>query len=390
MSEGGRTGASCSPQTMRVWVDITDASHVVFFAPIVRRLESAGHTVTVTARRFAGADVVLSRYGLGGVLTTGHRGGNLGTRAVGLVNRTAQLVSSAASGRFDVAAGSHASDFVLAAWTLAIPQMTFLDDERVRRIDALNLRLVDEVAVPDAVQPAALTDAGATPAKLFRYPGFKEEYYLYDFRPDRDAVLRLGVDRRSVVGVVRPPRAARRESAGGAAAARAAAAILADDERPLADLVRELARRRNVTIVLLARDAAQRDRFVAHAGTSVIAPVGLVDGASVLAAADFVLGAGGVMMREAAALGTPAYTLAWRSPSTVEAALLTDGRLRPVTGADDIALKKKARPFSVDAAPRDPGIFVARLAELASHTSRRARLGRLARDVGAGEAAPLV
>ena len=31
MSEGGRTGASCSAQTMRVWVDITDASHVVFF-----------------------------------------------------------------------------------------------------------------------------------------------------------------------------------------------------------------------------------------------------------------------------------------------------------------------------------------------------------------------
>src|SRR5665648_1181396 len=78
---------------MRIWVDITDASHVVFFAPLVRRLEDAGHTVTITARRFAGADLVLRRYGLGGVLTTGHRGGSLGTRAVGLVNRTAQPVS---------------------------------------------------------------------------------------------------------------------------------------------------------------------------------------------------------------------------------------------------------------------------------------------------------
>ena len=53
---------------MRVWVDITDASAVVFFAPVVRRLEEAGHTVTLTARRFAGADLVLRRYGLGGVL----------------------------------------------------------------------------------------------------------------------------------------------------------------------------------------------------------------------------------------------------------------------------------------------------------------------------------
>ena len=170
---------------MRIWVDLTDASSVVFFAPVVRRLEDAGHTVTLTARRFAGADLVLRRYGLGGVLTTQHRGGGLGTRAVGLVNRTAQLIGSASSGRFDVAAGSHASDFVLTAWTLAVPQMTVLDPDRLGRSNLVNVRLVDEVAVPEAVPVAGLTSLGATREKLFRYPGFKEEYYLHDAQPDR-------------------------------------------------------------------------------------------------------------------------------------------------------------------------------------------------------------
>ena len=163
----------------------------------MRRLEDAGHTVTLTARRFAGADLVLRRYGLGGVLTTQHRGGGLGTRAVGLVNRTAQLIGSASSGRFDVAAGSHASDFVLTAWTLAIPQMTVLDPDRLGRSNLVNVRLVDEVAVPEAVPVAGLTSLGATRDKLFRYPGFKEEYYLHDAQPDPDALARLGVDRRS-------------------------------------------------------------------------------------------------------------------------------------------------------------------------------------------------
>ena len=138
----------------------------------MRRLEDAGHTVTLTARRFAGADLVLRRYGLGGVLTTQHRGGGLGTRAVGLVNRTAQLLGSASSGRFDVAAGSHASDFVLTAWTLAIPQMTFLDPERLGRSNLVNVRLVDEVAVPEAMPVAGPhlarappgTSSSATPA----------------------------------------------------------------------------------------------------------------------------------------------------------------------------------------------------------------------------------
>lgn len=361
---------------MRVWVDITDVSHVVFFAPIVRRLEDRGHTVTVTARRFAGADLVLRRYGLGGMLTTGHRGGSLGIRIVGLVNRTAQLLGSASSGHFDVAAGSHASDFALAAWTLGIPQMTFLDDERLRRGNAVNVRLVDEVAVPEAIPPAALAALGAPPAKLFRYPGFKEEYYLHDMRPDPHVLARLAVDRRHVVGVVRPPRPSPVRAGGSAAPSEGGAR----SERALLDLVAELAGRRNLTLVVVARDEDQRSRFLAGGGRGLIAPHGpLPEAVSLLAAADFVLSAGGVMAREAAALGTPAYTVSQRPPSAVEAALLVSGRLKTAASAGEIVLRKKDDRLALSP-PRDPSVFADRLLELARRRSPRARLDRPRRD----------
>ena len=362
---------------MRIWVDITDAAQVVFFAPIVRRLEDGGHTVTLTARRFAGADTVLRRYGLGGVLTTGHRGGSVGTRTVGLVNRTAQLLGSASSGRFDVAAGSHASDFALTAWTLGIPQLTFLDDERLRRGNAVNVRLVDEVAVPEAIPPAALAALGAPPHKLFRYPGFKEAYYLYDFSPDRHVLASLGIDRRRVVGIVRP--------------ARGAGTAPAEGEAALSGLVCELAGRRHVTLVLVARDAEQHARFVALGVPGLVAPDEPVrDGASLIAAADFVLGAGGVMAREAAALGTPAYTVSLKPPAAVDAALLAEGRLRTAACAADIELRKKGDTRTTQVGPRVPAVFVDRLLELARRRSRRARLGRLARDAGNASSAPPV
>ncbi len=338
---------------MRIWVDITDASAVVFFAPIVRRLEGAGHTVTLTARRFAGAGLVLRRYGLGGVLTTQHRGGSLSTRAVGLVNRTAQLLGSAASGRFHVAAGSHASDFVLTAWALGIRQMTFLDPYRLGRSNLVNLRLVDEVAVPEAVPVAGLTSMGATREKLFRYPGFKEEYYLYDARPDPGALLRLGVERRRIVGVVRPAAPPGRAPAGGAAPA---------DEAALVRVIKELAGQRNVTLVLVARDQDQRRRLLALDLPDVLVPGGPVDGVGLLAAADFVVGGGGAMLREAVALGTPAYTLA-PSAGPVEAALLGDGRLLRVTTPGAIVLRKKDTRTSVSL-PRDPWLFADRLLDL--------------------------
>jgi predicted glycosyltransferase len=384
---------------VRVWVDITDAAHVVFFAPIVRRLEDGGHTVTLTARRFAGADTVLRRYGLGGVLTTAHRGGGVGTRAVGLVNRTAQLLGSASSGRYDVAAGSHASDFVLTAWTLGIPQMTFLEDERLRRTNAVNLRLVDEVAVPESISTATLAAFGAPAEKLLRYPGCKEQYYLYDVRPDPEALARLGVDRRHIVGVVRPPSpappraSAARPAAPGTGEPARSAPPQADapaGEATLAELVRTLAGRRNVTLVVVARDREQREHFLGpDAPRGLVVPDGPVDGVGLIAAADFVLGAGGALEREAAALGTPAYTIARRVAGAVDAALVAEGRIRPVADTGDLVLHKKdAR--TAQASLRDPSLFVDALLQLARHRSRRARLGRLMREAGDSGPEPLV
>ena len=359
---------------MRIWVDITDASAVVFFAPVIRRLEDAGHTVTLTARRFAGADLVLKRYGLGGLLTTQHRGGGLGTRAVGLVNRTAQLLGSASSGRFDVACGSHASDFVLTAWTLAVPQMTFLDPDRLGRSNLVNVRLVDEVAVPEAVPVSALAGMGAARDKLFRYAGFKEEYYLHDAQPDPDALARLGVERRRVTGVVRAPAPRMRVPAGESPES---------DEDRLIEVLAGLAGRRKVTLVVVARDQAQRQRILALGLPEVLVPDGPADGVGLMAAADFVVGLGGVMLREAAALGTPAYTLS-ASAGPVEASLLGDGRLTRAATADDIVLRKKDTRTTV-AAPRDPSLFCDRLVALGGGQSHRQRLGRLVQDASREE-----
>ena len=55
---------------MRVWIDITNSPHVLFFAPIIRRLEAQGHTVTLTARKYAQTEQLLSRYGLAAVITS--------------------------------------------------------------------------------------------------------------------------------------------------------------------------------------------------------------------------------------------------------------------------------------------------------------------------------
>jgi hypothetical protein len=352
--------------TLRVWVDITQASDVVFFAPIARRLENLGHTVTLTARRFESADLLLRRYGFAAMLSGRHRGGGLGARAVGLANRTRQLLHSAGDRRFDVATGSHTSDFLLAGWTLGIPQLTFVEEDDLRHGAATLMHLADHVAIPDALMSGASGSKLVGCGNVIGYPGFREEYYLHDVHPDPSALQRLSVDRRHVVGVVRPPRPVRGRHG----------AAPAPGEAELAGLIRTISSRRNVTLVLLARDHEQRERLMAVGGRGLVAPEGMADGIGLLAAADFILAGGSVMTREAAAVGTAAYVVTGRKAlGQIERSLVSAGRLTIVSGPDDIILRKKDR-LSASLEPRDPQRFVNELLVLARRRPRRTRLPR--------------
>ena len=347
---------------MRVWVDITDPSHVLLFAPVVRRLEGEGHTVTVTARRFAQTELLLKRYGLRAVITGHHRGSGLAARVVGLAGRTAHLIASAREGEFDVAVGHDANDLALAAWTLGIPQLAVLDDERPSRSRHLNLRLVDAVAAPDAIPLARLHRLGVGPEKVLRFPGFKEEYYLYDFEPDTQVLEQIGVTGRRIVGVVRP--------------ANAALPNYSARARTVDHLLSELAGTRNLTLVVIPRSDEQRQHFLGLGLKNVVVPGEAVDGLSLIAAADFVVGTGRVMMREAAAIGTPAYTLSTEPPGAVDERLIAERRLRQAASAADVVTRKKDTRTAPNP-PRDPQLFVDQILALACRRHAGSRLDRL-------------
>src|ERR671912_543622 len=67
---------------------------------------------------------------------------------------------------------------------LRIPNTTMFDYEWATLQHHVICRLATSVLVPEAIPPERLRRYGATPPKLVRYPGLKEEYYLADFEPD--------------------------------------------------------------------------------------------------------------------------------------------------------------------------------------------------------------
>jgi predicted glycosyltransferase len=49
---------------MRIWIDLANTPHVLFFEPVIRELERRGHAITLTARRFASTLPVAMACGL--------------------------------------------------------------------------------------------------------------------------------------------------------------------------------------------------------------------------------------------------------------------------------------------------------------------------------------
>src|SRR2546430_10797960 len=295
---------------MRVWIDLTNSPHVLVLRPVVQLLRARGHEVEVTARDFAQTLQLCARFGIEPTVVGRHRGGRVAAKALGFASRSAALARWARGRRFDLAVGHGSNDVSVAAALLRVPASTAFDYEWASVQHNVNCRLARAVVVPDAIPPDRLRRYGATPAKLRRYEGLKEEYYLADFEPDDRVLGELGLDRDQPLAVVRTPPS------------------VSLYHRFENDLFARVLRRLGDTdaqAVVLPRTPEQRAELAAAGG--LVVPERAVDAQSLVAFADVVVSAGGTMNREAVALGTPVYTVFEGRLGAVDERLLAEGRL---------------------------------------------------------------
>jgi len=304
---------------MRVWVDITNSPHVLFFRPLIRLLQADGHDVSITAREYAQTLELLEMHGLAhDVVGPRHGGAGVLGKARALVGRLPALRRFGKARAFDLALAHGSHELTLAARSLGIPSATAHDYEFATLQHQLGLRAATRVVFPDAIPAGRLARLGAKPPKLVCYPGIEEEYYLADFEPD-PAVLD-DIDPAKVLVVVRTP---------------PDVSLYHRHGNPLfAGVLERLGRDDSVHAVVLPRTAEQRESIRGVGLPSLHIPEHAVDAPSLVALADLTVSAGGTMNREAAALGTPAYTTFTGRVGAVDEQLMHQGRLRPVAELD--------------------------------------------------------
>jgi uncharacterized protein len=330
---------------VRIWVDCTAAAHPLVLRPIIERLEAARHEVRVTAREYGQTLGVLERLGIP-YESVGRHAGRSTVRKVGAVaDRSLALVRWARPQRFDLALGHGSVDLAVVSGLLRIPSVQMQDYEHAGLQRQLAFRAARRVLAPDAIPVEAMRRAGANPAKLFRYPGLKEDYYLSDFEPNPAVLDQLGLEQGRVIAVVRP--------------SPETSAYHADN--PLEESVLDRLAHEEVQAVVIPRTDRQarlvRERHAGHSAAGVIVPEQAIDAQSLIAFADLVVSAGGTMNREAVALGTPAYTIFSGRMGAVDERLIAAGRLFRLHDPTQLELRKRAKQPRVQT-PRDPQLLL--------------------------------
>lgn len=333
----------------RLWIDMTNSPHVLVLRPIIDEFRRRGWEVSVTAREFAQTVPLLERFGIEHTLIGRHRGKRTLMKAWGMAARSAAMLKFGAGRGFHLALSHASNDLPVASRLLGIPHVTMFDYEFARLSHSINVRLSTKSLIPDAIPAEALLQYGGHPGKVDRYPGLKEEYYLADFEPDPKVIDDLGLDLSKIMVVLRTPPSM--------------AAYHRMENTLFDEFLRMLANRDDVQGVVLLRTPEQRAGVEAPGAKNLIIPDKVVDAQSLVYYADLVVSGGGTLNREAAALGTPAYTVFSGVMGAVDKDLIEQGRLSLPKRVDEIKLEKKGQAHTRSF--RDVGELVDRIAAVA-------------------------
>jgi len=315
---------------MNIWIDLANSPHVNFFLPLMQILNSRGHELFITLREYAQTVALGKKFGIEGMIVGEHGGRSLVMKFYNLFQRSRQLQVAVAGKDVDLTVSHTSYTNIIAGRLIGTRVVTIMDYEG-QPANHLACRLAHKIIVPDCFPDEALRNFGASFKKVYKYTGFKEQVYLSAFVPDESFFNDLAANcqfdetreaSKKILVTVRSP---------------ATMAIYHRFENPLFEkLLAALNRNPEVLAVILPRVPEQAEH-IKRLFPNLVVPRNPVDGRNLCYYSDLVISAGGTMNREAAILGTPAYSIFGGQIPAVDKRLMEMGRMTYIHHEKDLA-----------------------------------------------------
>jgi uncharacterized protein len=320
---------------MTIWIDVDNSPQARYLLPLAPRFEKAGHDVLLTARADGDTFAILRSEGATFEPIGSSFGKGVPRKLYGLVKRARQLIvflERRPAPPILLITGSRSA--AVAARRLSIPSFVIVDYEHV---NLLVYRLAgSHIVHPNVIHRTTFERQGIAPEQLIPFDGLKEDIAFAD--ADFDVVPPHEFDDgdpSSARVLFRPPA---EESH-----------YYRSESRDLAlELLRFLATQ-SARVVFSPRYHGQisyLDDIPSWKEEPVILrePVPFV---ALLKGVDAVVSAGGTMLREAAYMGVPAYSIFRGDIGAVDHYLASINRLTLVASAADFARIEVSRKSSI-------------------------------------------
>jgi uncharacterized protein len=306
---------------LRIWIDVENPPQVQYLIPLVAAFRQAGADVVVTARDYGGTYALLEERGVSFERVGSSYGMEKWRKATGLLGRTAALVRLHARRRPDAVVHAGRAP-ALAAAALRVASFGFRDYEFTNVTVERYTRSF--VLHPQVVPAQAFTEKGIRPERLIAFDGLKEDLTFFGLDLDNVEPFAIpgAVDELAHV-LVRP-------------AAEESHYYSSASGELTAQLLSYLAARDDVQVVFSPRYEWQTARLDAVEWRNE--PVVLRESAPflrLLKAVHAVVASGGTMVREAAYLGVPAFSVFQGETGGVDRYLADLGRLDLLRSPDD-------------------------------------------------------
>ncbi len=311
---------------MKVWIDISNAPHVIFFRSLIKELKVEGHEVLVTARDYGPIFGLLRMYKIKFIPVGEHGGKDVGDKLLKSAERTMELGKLIRREKPDICIYKYSIEAARVAFGLGIPSIAVADNEYGFAQNMLTLPFANKVVIPKAIMKKELEKYGVMEDKLVQFDGVCEVANVRGFKPVEDIFSQLGLSKAHPLVVLRPEPYL--------------ASYYGRKSNFLEPIIRKLNKdNKKLQIVIIPRSDMEKALEKKFRNVKVIEKA--VDALSLSHNADLVVSAGGTMNREAALLGTPTISCFPEKFLAVDRYLVAKGLMKYAEPSE--LLKKKLR-----------------------------------------------
>lgn len=273
-------------------------------------------------------------YGLKYRVLGKHAGKNKILKVLSFFTRSLQLLFFALGKRFSLVFCHGTRGVFLPAKLLGIPLLVLFDYEYTA-LPGFMEQWITESMMPEVIPDDVMRERGIDLGRCTKYPGFKEELYIYDYPENHDLFKELGIPESKVIVLIRPP-------------ATMAHYHQKRSEQLFNEVLNYFLNKENVHLLLIPRTAKQRveleKQLKEWSAVNVTIPDRVYFGAQLIRSADVIVSGGGTMNREAACLEVPVYSIYAGPLGGVDQYLIRSGKLRYISEAEqlkEIPLRKR-------------------------------------------------